>query len=317
MESEMQVLRNGYLTIAVYCVSTALSAVWVTFAFSNISGSTLTFIALLTAYVIFLGAHLMRGGRPFDLLRKHFSEVVILNVLTVAAWYFMFLALQRIEASVESAIYQGCVPIAVLVCGLFAGQASFWSLRTLGCILISLCLFGLVAARVATEGVIAIEMSRLYSGIALATIAGIAGGVYVYWSAQVVKKTQCKTLDILCNRFYLLIVLTGAVGLSQSLGTTLHAIDLMLLGRLVLLSLVSVVIPVFTLQHAIVVLGAPRVSIIVPSVPALALLVEQSFVGWPSPLVPSLIVATCVAVLFSNAWMSMRPTNHALSSAKP
>ncbi|WP_265284697.1 hypothetical protein [Verminephrobacter aporrectodeae] len=105
--------------------------------------------------------------------------------------------------------------------------------------------------------------------------------------------------------------------MSQSLGTTLHAIDLMLLGRLVLLSLVSVVIPVFTLQHAIVVLGAPRVSIIVPSVPALALLVEQSFVGWPSPLVPSLIVATCVAVLFSNAWMSMRPTNHALSSAKP
>lgn len=302
----MQASRFGYLTITVYCISTALSAVWVTFAFSSISGSALTFITLLTAFVIFLGAHMLSGGRPFALLRSHFSDVVILNVLTVAAWYFMFLALQRIEASVESAIYQGCVPIAVLACGLRTRQVPFWSLHTLGCALISLCLFSLVAARITTTGVIAIEPTRLYSGIALATIAGVAGGLYVYWSAKVVKKTQCKTLDILVNRFYLLLVLTGTIGLSQASDAALHTIDLMLLGRLLLLSLVSVVIPVFTLQHAIGALGAPRVSIIMPSVPALALIVEQRLVGWPSPLVPSLIVAACMAVLFSNIWMGRR-----------
>jgi hypothetical protein len=307
----MQASRFGYLTIAVYCISTALSAVWVTFAFSRISGSALTFITLLTAFVIFLVAHVVSGAQPFALLRSHFSDVVILNVLTVAAWYFMFLALQRVEASVESAIYQGCVPIAVLACGLSARQVPFWSLRTLGCVLISLCLFSLVAARVVTAGVIAIEPSKLYSGIALAAIAGVAGGLYVYWSAKVVKQTQCKTLDILVNRFYLLLVLTGTIGLSQLSDAALYNIDLILFGKLILLSLVSVVIPVFTLQHAIGALGAPRVSIIMPCVPALALIVEQRLVGWPSPLVPALIVATCIAVLFSNVWMSRnRPYAH-------
>ncbi|MCW5237971.1 EamA family transporter [Verminephrobacter eiseniae] len=302
----MKALRAGYLSIAVYCVSTALSAVWVTFSFSQISGAALTFITLLTAFVIFFGAHLLSGGRPSRLLRTHLADVVILNVLTVAAWFFMFLALQRIEASVESAIYQGCVPVAVLVCVVCTRQVSFQSLRTLGCVLISLCLFGLVAARITTAGAIVIAPTRLYAGIALATVAGLAGGLYVYWSGKVVRQSQCATLDILSNRFYLLLVVTGVTGYAQFSGATAESLAPALIGKLVLLSMVSVVIPAFTLQHAIGSLGASRVSIITPFVPALALVVEQRLAGWPSSVVPALIVATCVAIVLSNVWLTVQ-----------
>ncbi|MGS1023955.1 hypothetical protein [Burkholderia glumae] len=302
----MQALRAGYLSIAVYCVSTALSAVWVTFSFSHVSGAALTFITLLAAFMIFFGAHLLSGGRPSRLLRTCFADVVILNVLTVAAWFFMFLALQRIEASVESAIFQGCVPVAVLVCVVSTRQAPFRSLRTLGCTLISLCLFSLVAARVTTAGAIAIVPARLYAGIALATVAGLAGGLYVYWSGRVVRKSKCGTLDILSNRFYLLLIVTGVMGYAQFSDAAAGAFQPSLIGKLVLLSMVSVVIPAFTLQHAIGSLGASRVSIITPFVPALALVVEQRLAGWPSPLVPALIVATCVAVVLSNVWLTIQ-----------
>ncbi len=99
----------GAISMAVYCISTALSAVWVMVAFTRISGAALTFITFLMAWAVFFLVHTLRGHDPFRLLREEWRGVLLLNVLTLFSWWLMFMALQRIEASVESAIYQaGC-----------------------------------------------------------------------------------------------------------------------------------------------------------------------------------------------------------------
>ena len=297
----MQKLHLGYLSIAIYCLSTAFSAVWVSFSFSGISGAALTFFTLLTALVVFVSAQLIRGGNPIALATSHPLDVLILNVLTLASWLFMFMALLLIEASVESAIYQGWLPVSVLLCDLWTRRASLKSLRSLGTAIIALCLFGLVAARLLQGGVLSISPERIRDGILLATIAGLAGGLYVYWSARLYHRTGCTTLDILCTRFFLLLLVTGFFG-AQQLTTVFH-LDPSLLGRLLALACFSVVIPVFTLQYTIGILGSARVSIITPGVPALALAAEQMVGSWPSPWVPTLIIAVCGAVVLSNFWM--------------
>nr|BFE97088.1 hypothetical protein GCM10020185_76240 [Pseudomonas brassicacearum subsp. brassicacearum] len=43
----------GAVSMAVYCISTALSAVWVMVAFTRISGAALTFITFLMAWAVF------------------------------------------------------------------------------------------------------------------------------------------------------------------------------------------------------------------------------------------------------------------------
>ncbi|WEL89081.1 EamA family transporter [Pseudomonas sp. CBSPCBW29] len=106
----------GAVSMAVYCISTALSAVWVMVAFTRISGAALTFITFLMAWAVFFVVHTLRGHDPFRLLREEWRGVLLLNVLTLFSWWLMFMALQRIEASVESAIYQGWMPLVVVVC---------------------------------------------------------------------------------------------------------------------------------------------------------------------------------------------------------
>jgi len=39
----------GFMAISLYCLFTSISAVWVTFSFSNMSGLALTFITLFMA----------------------------------------------------------------------------------------------------------------------------------------------------------------------------------------------------------------------------------------------------------------------------
>jgi len=106
-----------------YFVATVISAIWASSSFAGISGPALTFVTFLLAQIVFTvwtGHHL---GPAFRFARAHPGGLLLLNALTLASWLFIFMALQRIEASVESAVYQGAVAIVgFLLATLLAGR---------------------------------------------------------------------------------------------------------------------------------------------------------------------------------------------------
>lgn len=101
------VKSSGWLCIIIYCLFTSISAVWVSMSFTQISGVSLTFFTLLVAQIIFLLLAIITKQQTFNFIIKNKLIVFWFNILTLTSWLLMFMALQRIEASVESAIYQG------------------------------------------------------------------------------------------------------------------------------------------------------------------------------------------------------------------
>ncbi len=288
-------------SIFMYCICTALSAVWISFSFTGVSGFVVTFFSLFVAFCVFVFLQKKSGGPVFKLTRVFFGEMLILNVLTLTSWLFAFLSLYKIEPSIECAVFQGSLPIGVLLCELVAGRVKVFSKRALGISLIAVNLAALVIFRFYTvEGVFNFTTEELRLGVFLAVTGGLTAGIYVFRSAKLYDY-GASTLEILCNRFFLLLIVTGAISASELVGIT--TMDSFMLLKLLLLAFISVVIPVFALQYSVQKLGAPRVSIITPFIPAIALTIEMFTKGWPSFWVPLFIVTTCLSILLANFWM--------------
>ncbi|MGP2502511.1 EamA family transporter [Pantoea ananatis] len=288
-------------SIFMYCICTALSAVWISFSFSNVSGFVVTFFSLFVAFCVFVFLQKRSGGDTFKLSRVFFGDMLILNVLTLTSWLFAFLSLYKIEPSIECAVFQGSLPIGVLVCELLAGKVKIFSKRTLGIVLIAVNLFALVVFRLYyAAGVFNFTANELKLGVLLAVTGGLTAGFYVFRSAKLYDH-GATTLEILCNRFFLLLIVTGIISAKDLYIIT--TMDSFVLVKLLSLAFISVVIPVFALQYSVQKLGAPRVSIITPFIPAIALTIEMFTKGWPSFWVPLLIVTTCLSILLANFWM--------------
>ncbi|AUH01034.1 EamA/RhaT family transporter [Prodigiosinella confusarubida] len=293
---------NGWTCIIIYCLFTSISAVWVSSSFSSISGSTLTFFTLLLAQVFFLLMSIVKKSQPLQFVKENKKNVFIINVLTLTSWLFMFMALQRIEASVESAIYQGWVPVIVLLIGLFVGQQRFRSMSAMGPFIIALFIFMLVAARIYSASSDNANYSNVITGILLASLAGSTGGVYVYFSSRMHINGNASTVNILATRFFILLMVTGFLARHQLV--ELLSTNISVVFKLTLLSILFVIIPIFCLQYSISELGAVRVSVITPLVPVIALAVEYIYSPWSSIIVPVLIVMVCFSLIMTNLWIS-------------
>lgn len=289
------------VSIFMYCICTALSAVWISFSFANVSGFVVTFFSLFVAFCVFVFLQKRSGGPLFKLSRVFFGEMLILNVLTLTSWLFAFLSLYKIEPSIECAVFQGSLPIGVLLCELASGKAKLFSKRALGVFLIGASISALVIFRLNyAVGVFDFTADELRLGVFLAVTGGLSAGIYVFRSAKLYNY-GASTLEILCNRFFLLLVVTAVISAKDLVDIT--AVDSFMLVKLLMLALISVVIPVFALQYSVQKLGASRVSIITPFIPAIALTIEMFTKGWPSLWVPLFIVTTCLSILLANFWM--------------
>ncbi|WP_412059080.1 hypothetical protein [Bartonella sp. DGB2] len=261
------------LPINIYCLCTAVAAMWISFTFTNVSGFTITFVSFTVAAIIFISCQFIKDRNIFRLMKIHPKFIAIINILTLISWLFAFLSLYNIEPSIDGAIFQGSLPVGVLVFELIARSTKFFSLRSLSILFIALCLVGLTLSRLLTgSDLLTYQPQQLYLGILLAAIGGFSGGLYAFISGRFHQKFKATTLEILSNRFFLLIILTAILGTAILGYGDLIKILSIEAGRtikLLFLALVSVVLPIFALQMSIEKLGAAKVSIITPFIPAL------------------------------------------------
>ncbi len=288
----------GYIAVIIYCLCISIASVWINTSFSAVDGATLTFITIFVAQLIFIFFSMIKGYDLIGFVAKNLRSILIINALTAVSWFFMFMALQKIEASVEAAIYQGWVPVAVLFCEVFVGKTRLVKKRVASVFLIFLSIVVLVYARIVYQQGPTVGPNEIYSGIILATVAGITAGIYVFYSSKLHEYGNIPTLLVLSVRFVLLLIITGYMGFAGLYDLMLY--NSSLITDLVFLSLFIVVIPIYCLQSAIATLGGVRVSIIIPSVPAIALAVEYFVAPWGQIIVPILIIVLCSCVIYSN-----------------
>lgn len=296
---------NAFFSIMTYCLATAISAVWIAFSFTNISGFTITFFSMLFAFLTFCIVQKIyyKKKNIFWLTKEHPIKVLELNFFTLITWSFAFLALYNIEASIESALFQGGLPIGVLLCELITRKVPFKSRRTLGVTLIFICILLLIIFRFNSNNVaIKYTQLQLYTGTFLALVGGIFAGIYAYRSSLIYSIKGTTTLDILCNRFFLLILTTSIIA-GQEIWRIISTGSLEIQSKIILLSFISVIIPAFALQFSIEKIGPARVSLITPSIPIIALAIEQFTVGWSGLTVPLLLILTSFALLLANSWL--------------
>lgn len=292
----------GMAALLGYCLATAISATWVSFAFTGISGSALTFVTFALAQVVYLGRAGKNLPAVFRFALREAKSVLLLNVLTLSSWLFMFMALQRTEASVESAVYQGAVAIMGFVLARFLAGRRFRLVTYTGLSCAATALALLVGARLLETGSTPLRNHAAGVGLALALIAGTTGGCYIYCSSTLHRRTNAPAITVLCVRFVLLLVVTGALSARDVL--RLGESDPVTIGRLLALSVVFVVLPTFFLQFAITHLPAVRVAILTPLVPVIALGSEYAVRPWGSAIVPLLVVAASVALISTNKTLS-------------
>ena len=295
--------NTGLATAALvgYCVATAVSATWVSFSFSGISGPALTFVTFLVAqfaYTARTGRHL---GAALRFARTHLREMVLLNVLTLVSWLFMFMALQRIEASVESAVYQGAVAVVgFLLAALLAGQR--FSRASVGGMAAATVLLGLLVVARMESVSSPLPNAAVGEGLVLALVAGATGGLYIYRSSQLHRRTQVPAMTVLCLRFVLLLCVTGVFSFNEV--QVLSQSDPGTIARLLALAVAFVVLPTFLLQYAIARLPSVRVSAATPFVPIIALGSEYVVRPWGSVEAPVIVVLASLALIFTNRRLS-------------
>ncbi|MET8183634.1 hypothetical protein [Streptomyces sp. NPDC005336] len=261
------------------------------------------------AFVTFAVAQLVyttRAGKSIGVAvrfaRSHPREIVVLNVLTLSSWLFMFMALQRIEASVESAIFQGVVALGgFLLATVWSGQR-FGVAARVGVLAATAALGLLVLARLSQTLSAPKHDASALVGVVLALIAGASGALYIHYSSALHSRTEVSANTVLCLRFVLLLMVTGAASAGETL--KLLESDQGTILRLLALSVAFVVVPTFLLQFAIARLPSVRVSVATPFVAVIALGSEYAVRPWGNIAVPVLVLAASAALVFTNVALS-------------
>lgn len=305
--------RLGIYALLGYCVATAVSATWVAFSFSGISGTAITFLTFLLAQVVYLVKARKNLSAVTAFVKQEWKGTVILNILTLSSWLFMFMALQRTEASVESAVYQGTVAIVGFTLAMLLARQRFRRITYAGLISATSCLALLVVARLGESGSSPLRDHSVSVGLALALVAGATGGCYIYYSSSLHRRTAVTPTVILCVRFILLLIVTGALSARGVL--KLGEDDPTAVGRLIALSITFVILPTFLLQFSIARLPSVRVSVLTPLVPVIALGSEYTVRPWGNAVVPLLVLAASISIIFTNGTIPAESRRAATESA--
>ena len=77
-------LRLGWFAILMYCMTTAVSAVWVNHSFSNINSEALVFFTIFVAQIFFTIISILKKEKTFQFIKDNFLylEGVILICTT-------------------------------------------------------------------------------------------------------------------------------------------------------------------------------------------------------------------------------------------
>ncbi len=282
--------------VVVYVLATAYSAVFLNIQLNSAPAHLVAFVTFSISWLFFLALNRGKVSRLATVWSESKRELLVINVSTAFSWLGMFWCLKFVSASVQTLVYTAMMPVASVLLARqwrilpISGRAAVCAILGSG-LLIAYTNPSLLAAAMPTQ----------LAGIALALGAGICGAIYMVSSGAMQQRHKLSSTDMLCLRLPFLIVMAGLL----SLGDLPRLTDTDFLGKALLLALLLIMLPSYLLQQSILKIGSVRTSVLLPLVPAVAMLLEARE-GWAfSPLALLLLTLQCAAMMFVS-WLLIR-----------
>jgi drug/metabolite transporter (DMT)-like permease len=287
---------TDFAFVIVYVLATAYSAVFLNVRLSDAPAHLVAFATFSISWLFFLAVNRGQVARLAAVWGTAKKELLVINISTAFSWLGMFWCLKFVSASVQTLVYTATLPVASV---LLARQ---WrTMPVSGRVAVSAILGSGLLIACTNPSLLASALSTQLSGIALALGAGTCGAVYMVWSGALQQKQKLSSNDMLCLRLPVLLLLSGLL----SLGDLPRLVDTVFLGKALLLAVLLVVLPSYLLQQSILKIGSVRTSVLLPLVPAVAMLLETREGFAFSPLALLLLTLLCGAMMFVS-WLLIR-----------
>lgn len=282
--------------VAIYVLATAYSAVFLNVRLTSAPAHLVAFVTFSFSWLFFLALNRGKVARLATVWAQSRRQLLIINVSTAFSWLGMFWCLKFVSASVQTLVYTAMMPVASV---LLARQ---WrTLPSSGRIAVCAILGSGLLIAYTNPGLLASALPTQLAGIALALGAGTCGAIYMVSSGAMQQQHKLSSTDMLCLRLPFLLLLAGLL----SLGDLPRLADTEFLGKALLLAILLIMLPSYLLQQSILKIGSVRTSVLLPLVPAVAMLLEAREGLVFSPLALLLLLLQCGAMMFVS-WILIR-----------
>lgn len=255
-----------YTSMIIYIVSTALSLVAINQFESHINPSVVAFFSFLICFLFF---NLINGNRyktVYSVLFKKPIHFISINIITAIIWLGTFWGLKYITPALFVCIFMSAIPVtSVLI------NPNKKALKIRPILILFVLIFsalGIISYE-SMKGMHFTEMA-LY-GIILAALSGIFSAIYMHYSQKMQKEFRFRTIDFLCIRFYLVIAICFFLIMHNhtTISISHNWYDFLIISAL------TTIIPLYSLQDAILKLGPMQTSCLITFTPLAAYFFEM------------------------------------------
>lgn len=256
-----------------YILSTAISLIAINQFEIQTDPSLAALISFLLCSLFFNLININRLTIAYSLLLESPIDFININIITAIIWISTFWGLKYISPGVFVSLFMGVIPLSSLF---FASNKTQFQYKEASPML---TLIFLALGLVSYESLHRVDFSKtVCCGLSLAIISGVFSAIYIHYSQKLQKKFNFITLDFLCIRFYFVIVISFYFLSVSGNHITVNSI-LNKWYDFIFVSILTVIIPLYSLQKAILKLGSLQVSYLITFTPIVAYLL-QIFTGF-------------------------------------
>lgn len=257
----------GSIFVVIYCLLTAGSAVYVSDVESIVHPFVTVFYSFLFGTIFYNLFNLKKEKRIFQKTLKNLKTVTKLNITTVFNWLLLFYPLKFIEPTVGISIYVAIRPITTFFLTFKDYSTKKEKLTELFfCLIIAFVLMLIIYDDFSRITDSTSELINIF----LVVIAAISGSLTSIYAFDLSKKNFV-TSQVLSVRFILLIISSLILAFVNSY--TIYITEPTFL-RLLVVTIISVVLPMYFLQKGLENVGPMLVAYLIPFIPIFTCLIQ-------------------------------------------
>lgn len=289
----------GLIAIWGWCFFSALSRVLTSHVTQQIDPAVICFYTFIFSSLLFNVLNSRNSRNTMSKLKDddNRKNIILLNITTFGAWFFLIYPLKYIEPAMVSTITLGISPFATLVFAYFIYQKMELNIFD---IVISLMMLAIVfyIIYLCYSGVTMIgkvPLMNLVYAIVSCLIVGFATTASNIF-AKKLSNNQFKPIEVLASRFFLTVILSGIITVSMGKSLLVSYVDI---ENIAMLSVILVIFPLYLGQVGIKELEPITVAITAPLMPVLVLVFELIDHQHFSILAIISTIMICVLVILS------------------
>jgi len=252
----------NYLYSFLYCIITAASVVFAHSVTQTISPITAAFLTFVVCLLWFNIVNYKLAKKTYRTCQNNLSLIFLINLATAINWITTFLAIKYISPVLFVAVFMALMPIMIYLLQLILLKKPLNRIDLCS----SLIIIFLVSLLVYSQTPAVFDQKLYWMSLALTALSSLSAAAYFIWSKRAQDKLSLNPTQILSIRFYLLVTVSAVCILLQShfsmTGGFVH-----FYGKIILLSLLTSIIPLFFLQKSIQKIGAVKTSFFMPMTP--------------------------------------------------